>query len=314
MAGNRIQNSRFFLAKGNNLKNKAAQLHEELSNKVAKHQGGVPTFYDNFIAFLVDRMTNLFPHDVWETGWQKIQGMEANWYKREVTRLQLVLAAQNQGRYVTMTARNAQANADTHREVYRPPYGDEISQHDMTMSQGTFECMHWKGMPLFKTVYDFSLMSMMLWDVKPKTIIELGSGSGASAVWMADLGKSFALKCKVLSMDINKPELEAEGVEFIKGDCNTIEEYFPKNTLEELPHPWIVIEDAHVNLQGVINHFTPYLRVGDYLIIEDSRVDKMDILQKWANKNSNRFKVDTKYTDFYGRNATCSPDSIFTRV
>ena len=314
MAGNRIQNSRFFLAKGSNLRKKAIQLHQQLSNKVVEHQGGVPTFYDNFIAFFVDRMTNLFPDDVCETGWQKIQGMEANWYKREVTRLQLVLAAQNQGRYVTMDARNAQANADTHHEVYRPPYGDEISQHDMTMSQGTFECMHWKGMPLFKTVYDFSLMTMMLWEVKPKTIIELGSGTGASAIWMADLGKSFALNCQVLSMDINKPELEAEGVVFIKGDCNTIDDYFPKSILDELPHPWIVIEDAHVNLQGVINHFTPYLRVGDYLIIEDSRVDKMDILQKWASENSKKFKVDTKYTDFYGRNATCSPDSIFTLV
>ena len=78
MAGNRIQNSRFFLAKGSNLRKKAIQLHQQLSNKVAEHQGGVPTFYDNFIAFFVDRMTNLFPDDVWETGWQKIQGMEAS--------------------------------------------------------------------------------------------------------------------------------------------------------------------------------------------------------------------------------------------
>jgi len=314
MAGNRIQNSQFFLVKSRHLRKKAKQLQQELTNKVDKCQGGVPTFYDNFITFFVDTMTTLFPKDEWETSWQKIQGNEANWFKREVVRLQLVLAARNQGRFVTMDARNTQANADTQHEVYRPPYGDEISQHDMTMSQGTFECMHWKGMPLFKTVYDFSLMSMMIWDVKPKTIIELGSGTGASAIWMADLGKLFMLNCKVFSMDISKPELEAEGVEFIKGDCNFINEHFPESILHELPHPWIIIEDAHVNLLGVINHFTPYLRAGDYLIIEDSRVEKTDILRKWASINSKRFKVDTKYTDFYGRNATCSPDSIFTCV
>jgi cephalosporin hydroxylase len=314
MVHNRIQNPKFFLPKSKNLRKKAKELHQELSNKVTKYQGGVPTFYDNFIAFFVDTMTNLFPKDEWENSWQQIQGSKANWFKREVTRLQLVLAARNQGRYVTMDARNAQANADTQHTVYRPPYGDEISQHDMAMSQGTFECMQWKGMPLFKTVYDFSLMSMMIWDVKPKTIIELGSGTGASAIWMADLGKLFALDCQVFSVDISKPELESNGVEFIKGDCNIIHKCFPENMLRELAHPWIIIEDAHVNLLGIISHFTPYFQVGDYLIVEDSRVDKIDILRKWASENSKKFKVDTKYTDFYGRNATCSPDAIFTCV
>ena len=314
MARNRIQTPKFFLANSKNLRKKAKQLQQELSNKVSKHQGGVPTFYDNFIDFFIDTMVNLFPKNEWETSWKLIQGSEASWFKREVTRLQLVLAARNQGRYVTMDARNAQANADTEHAVYRPPYGDEINQHDMAMSQGTFECMHWKGMPLFKTVYDFSLTSMMIWNVKPKTIIELGSGTGASAIWMADLGKLYALDCQVLSMDINKPEFKAKGIEFINGDCNFIDKYFPGSILQKLPHPWIIIEDAHVNLLGVINHFTPYLHVGDYLIVEDSRVDKTDILRKWASTNSKKFKVDTKYTDFYGRNATCSPDSIFTRI
>ena len=47
---------------------------------------------------------------------------------------------------------------------------------------------------LFKTVYDFSVYTMLLWNLKPKTIVELGSGMGASAVWMADLLKMFEIE------------------------------------------------------------------------------------------------------------------------
>ena len=46
---------------------------------------------------------------------------------------------------------------------------------------------------------------------------------------------------------------------------------------------------------------------------EDSRVDKMQTLKKWATDNKT-FKIHNKYTDFFGRNATCSPDSFFVRT
>ena len=58
----------------------------------------------------------------------------------------------------------------------------DLSDLDLMMSQGVFDCMQWRGMPLFKTVYDFSIYTMLLWALKPRTIIELGSGTGASAV------------------------------------------------------------------------------------------------------------------------------------
>ena len=36
-----------------------------------------------------------------------------------------------------------------------------------------------------------AMYQMLLWELKPKTIIEIGSGTGGSAVWMADLMKSY---------------------------------------------------------------------------------------------------------------------------
>jgi hypothetical protein len=40
--------------------------------------------------------------------------------------------------------------------------------------------------------------------------------------------------------------------------------------IQKLPHPWFIIEDAHINVVGVMRHFHKHLLKGDYLIIEDT--------------------------------------------
>ena len=40
--------------------------------------------------------------------------------------------------------------------------------------------------------------------------------------------------------------------------------------LQSMPHPWIVIEDAHINLINVLEHFHKYMIPGDYFIIDDT--------------------------------------------
>jgi cephalosporin hydroxylase len=115
---------------------------------------------------------------------------------------------------------------------------------------------------------------MLIWDVKPKTIIEIGSGSGASAIWMADLVKSYELETQIYSLDVEKPTVEHERVRFIHGDSNRIEQGFSSDMLAGLPHPWIVIEDAHVNVLQVVGHFSAHMTAGDYMILEDTRESK----------------------------------------
>ena len=44
-------------------------------------------------------------------------------------------------------------------------------------------------------------------------------------------------------------------VNFLLGDCNKLEEVFPPEKLAEFSHPWLVIEDAHVNLISVADYF-----------------------------------------------------------
>jgi cephalosporin hydroxylase len=189
----------------------------------------------------------------------------------------------------------------------------DIGYTDMVLSQGATDCLHWKGMPLFKTAFDFALYPLLLWEVRPRTLIELGSGTGASAVWLADLLDTFEIACPVYSMDLTAPPIKDSRIQFLEGDSRTIERVFDESRLGTAERPLLLIEDAHVNVDGVLRHFHTWTRPGDYVIVEDSP-GKQEAIARFLNEVPGRYKVDTRYTDFFGRNATCAQDSIFVRV
>ena len=147
---------------------------------------------------------------------------------------------------------------------------------------------------------------MIIWENKPATILEIGSGEGASAMWMADLCKSYNLPTHVYSMDIEPPNVTYDGVTFYSGDIQNVNTIFNVKMLA--PHPWLIIEDAHVNVNGVMEYFAKHMHRGDYIIIEDSRGKKGSKL-----KVPSSLLVDTYYCDYFGRNATSSVNTILRK-
>jgi cephalosporin hydroxylase len=180
------------------------------------------------------------------------------------------------------------------------------------MSQGMIDCLHWKGMPLLKTVYDFSLYPMMLWQLKPRTIFELGSGSGASAVWLSDLCKLHDLETPIYSVDLKRPDIEYDNITFLAGDSRDLGSVFTPEMLGA-PHPWLVLDDAHADVAGVLKFFHNHLKAGDYVLIEDSPT-LLGEVGRFIEQHPQNYKVDTFYTDFFGRNATSANDSILVRL
>ena len=60
--------------------------------------------------------------------------------------------------------------------------------------------------------------------------------------------------------------------------------------------------------------FTRYLSPGDYLVVEDSDVKRDDASAVSLQRIPARYLVDTRFTDNFGRNATCAANSIFVRT
>ena len=184
------------------------------------------------------------------------------------------------------------------------PQHSHIHIDNLLMSQGVKDCMAWRGIALGKSIYDFALIPMIIWENSPATILEVGSGEGASAIWMADLCKTYNLFTKVYSMDIEPPSIEYEGVTFVERDSREISDF----DIENLPHPWLIVEDAHVEVNRVMEYFEKHMHTGDYIIIEDSRGKPQTKL-----KIPNTLLVDTYYCDYFGINATSAMNTILRK-
>ena len=178
-------------------------------------------------------------------------------------------------------------------------------------SQGVHSLIKWKEQAIYKTTFDLTIYSMLLQEVRPEVIIELGSGSGGSAIWLADTAAAIGLDTHIYSFDINKPIIDHKKVTFIQYDLNEINKNNKPPYWDLFKGKKIIIEDAHVNLKNVLHLFDTILEKDDYLIIEDSEQNKQSIISNFMNEKKYKYKVDQFFLDFFGRNITCCMNSIF---
>ncbi len=197
----------------------------------------------------------------------------------------------------------------------------------------------WKGINMDKSPLEIALYPMLIYELQPKTIIELGAETGGSAIWLGDQLELFSIKGSVYSVDIDLFLLDEKvkaqpKVKFLQGDCNQIDEVLSTELLSTFPHPWLIIEDAHVNLVGVLDYFhNNGLQNGDYLIIEDTNKalweswsdwddqefiermkSKMGLLRSWLRSHQNEYLIDTYYQDMFGYNGSKNWNSILKRI
>ena len=293
------------LISGNDLKAAAARFTEWQHENIPTAQRGAFSVFDKWFTRVTARFAQLDPARPWEDSVLE-QSVRAPGLAWELTRLRQFLDRWARGRLVSFAERDAA------RVNYDARFGTEFGADVLLACQGAPNLMRWRGLPLFKTAFDFAIYPQLMQELRPRTILEIGSGSGASALWLADLAQTFALDATVHSVDIRPASAEHARVHFYRGDCRAPETLFPAEVLAQAPRPWLVIEDAHQNVAGVLAFLHERLAAGDYLVVEDSDVKRAE-LAVFDAAHPGHYKVDTRYTDFFGRNATCANDSIFVR-
>jgi cephalosporin hydroxylase len=298
------------LISGDALKAAALRYIAEMRAKIEREQCGHPSIFDSWFTRVVTRLIEFDPSHSWEdsvrdqTALASTQDQSLPW---DLMRLRLFLDRWQQGRFVEYSQRE---RSGAH---YHPRFGTEFGIDVLLTCQGVQTLMRWRGTPLMKNVFDFAMYPSLIAELRPLTIFEVGSGLGASAVWFADTLMRCGVDGSVHSVDLRRAEIEHPRVAFYQGDCSKPEGLFDAALLREAPHPWLVVEDAHHNVAAVIEYLHPHLEPGDYLIVEDSDVKRLD-LRRFIGAHPDNYRVDTRFTDNFGRNATCAADSIFVRV
>jgi len=191
----------------------------------------------------------------------------------------------------------------------------------------------YRGALLWREPKELAILRHFFACSQPRTVIELGTFTGSSAIWFADTAMLLDLDCHVYSMDtdhslISKDikRINPEKVTFIEGDRSKIEEMLPTSLLQNLPHPWVVFEDSHADLFVGFKYLNGFMSEGDYVVAENSDprmphkpglhvlfgkdemvqqgTEKLELLRSFLKGHGQDYQVDSFYTDLYGYNCT----------
>jgi cephalosporin hydroxylase len=191
-------------------------------------------------------------------------------------------------------------------------------QNLATIQHGTLRYSY-RGIKTAKDPFDFALYPLLIWNLKPRTIIEIGSNMGGSAVWLADTLKTFGIDGHIHSVDINLVTwITHPGVTFYGGDAGNLRDTFSHEFMESLPRPVLLIEDSdhqYATCLKVMEFFAPYLHRGEYMLVEDGIVDMLGIssqfdggpnraIKEFLEKHAGEYAIDTAFCDFFGPNFT----------
>ena len=179
--------------------------------------------------------------------------------------------------------------------------------------------LHYKGLLNCKTPFDLSLYAHLLWELKPRTVIELGALHGGSALWFADqlaaicgggAVHSFERHPELLSPRARHPLLT-----FHKADLTDLRSLKPA-LFRSLAHPWLIVDDAHVQVARVVRFLDRFAQVGDYYVIEDvtDDFDSAEYERLGRTLDALDYRVDTAYTDNFGLNLTCAPNGWLRKM
>lgn len=239
------------------------------------------------------------------------------------------------GAYLAELAANpghpeAQARASALRAALAPPQtspgpGEPRSWHTsiprptLLVLQRAHHQYTYRGVLLLKNPFDLALYQRLLWALKPRTILEIGSKSGGSALWLGDLLNSFGIDGRVYSLDIVRvDQLSHPRVTFLEGDGRNLAGGLSREFLASLPRPWLVIEDADHAYEtsiAVLNFFHPLLRPGEFIVVEDGIISDLNedpgansgphrALKEFLGAHPAAYVIDPEYCDFFGYNVT----------
>jgi len=194
----------------------------------------------------------------------------------------------------------------------------------MKIQQGTM-AYRYRGVPLLKNPFDLALYPLLLEREKPRTLIEIGSYAGGSALWFAD----HRPEMRVVSIDLQPPEgVTHPAVTFLAGDARDLGAVLTAEVMASIERPLLVVEDAdHLagTTSAVLDFFDRWLRPAEFIVIEDGILTAMRVadaydggplraIHEFLGRTNGRYEIDRTLCDTFGTNVTWNVDGYLRRV
>lgn len=203
-------------------------------------------------------------------------------------------------------------------------YTEKVKFDVDTLEKGHHKILY-KGIPVIKCPFDYVIMQMIIFEVKPDLIIEIGTNRGGSAYYFADLldtiGKGIVHTIDVEDIVFSEVKKHPRINFFMDG----FEGYNLENAngFENI----LIVEDAshmYEDVKATIHKFKELVKKDSYLIVEDGIIDKLGWKKKYNGgpnkaikefiKDQNEFIIDRKWCDMFGVNATFNTNGYLKRI
>lgn len=174
----------------------------------------------------------------------------------------------------------------------------------------------YKGIPAIKCPFDYVLYQMLVMQLKPDLIIEIGTNKGGTTLYLADLlllnGKG---EIHTIDLPSNKEDSMLHQHPQVKVFKTGYEGY--DTSAAKAFETVMVIEDGSHMYEDVLKTmytFAPLVSNGSYLIVEDGIVTELGKEQLFNGgpqkaireflTHEKKFSIDRQWCDFFGPNAT----------
>jgi cephalosporin hydroxylase len=194
----------------------------------------------------------------------------------------------------------------------------------MRIQQGTM-AYRYRGIPMLKNPFDLALYPLLLERAMPRTLIEIGSHRGGSALWFADQRPEM----RVVSIDVEPPAgVGHSRVTFLRGDACALDLTLQDDVMQRLERPLMVVEDSNHfagTTAAVLDFFDRWLVRDEYIVVEDGILTAMRAgdaydggplraIHEFLRRTGGRYEVDRSLCDYFGTNVTWNVDGWIRRV
>ncbi len=184
------------------------------------------------------------------------------------------------------------------------------------------------GVKCIKNPFDLALYSMLLSELRPGTVIEIGSANGGSGLWFAAQLRGLGVESHMHSFDIEPVEGKNQAnLTFHFGDIYNLDKSPIPEILSDHKKPLLVVEDGPHTYEGclaALEFFHSFLNPGDYIVVEDGVLHDLGYrafkngpnraVRDFLNRHPGEYVVDRKYCDFFGYNATWNTNGYIRRL
>jgi cephalosporin hydroxylase len=208
--------------------------------------------------------------------------------------------------------------------IKRTPKEEEVKISVHSIDEGHHNVTY-RGIKAVRCPFDYLVYQMIICEVKPDLVIEIGTKIGGGALYIADLldilGNGVVHTIDII--DIVDPKVkEHNRIKFFtEGWAN-----YDIDITKEFKKILIIEDASHLysDTLGALNKFYSVVSKDSYFIIEDGIINELGFEKKYDGgplraireflPNHPEFVVDRKWCDMFGKNATFNVNGYLKKI